>query len=110
MVKAVCVVSGILDSDFTAPELDGAAGRAWTPRAWAAGWCVRKARGAVWLDFSLSSAVDVDVRGGCFGGDSSARSRAICASLRFFSASSAVCSFSVSTSFRRSAYSASGVS
>jgi hypothetical protein len=76
--------------------------------------CVKNANGA--LPFSapfVCFAGDVDVRDSRFGalfGCSRARNRAICASLRFFSATRASLSFLVSTSLRRSVNRASGVS
>lgn len=63
-------------------------GKGWMPRDCAAAVCVRKAKGA------LESPLLVL---GC----NNARSRASCASLRFFSARRAALSFWVSTSLRR---------
>lgn len=101
-MKVVCVASEVRDSG----AVDEACGSGCTPSDCAAGVCVRKAKGAaasmpVLLDF----AGDVELRASRFGawlGWSSARSRAICASLRFFSATRAALSFCVSRSLRRS--------
>jgi hypothetical protein len=86
-----------------------------TPRDWAAAVCVRKAKGAVSpCEISLEGfAGDVEERGSRFGavaGWRRARNRAICASLRVFSATRAACSLSVSASLRRRAWRASGLS
>ena len=96
-MKDVCVVSGVRDS------VDEGWGRGWMPRVWAAGVCVRKAKGAVVSCVPFVFAGLVDERGSRFAGLGwrSAFKRAICASLRFFSATRAALSFCVSISLRR---------
>jgi hypothetical protein len=76
------------------------------PRAWAAGVCVRNAKGtSPFVVPFVAFAGEVEDRGSRFGAElgwTRARSRAICASLRFFSATRAALSFCVSISLRRS--------
>ena len=101
MVKVVCVVRGVRDSGAVVEGW----GRGCMPRDCAAGVCVRKANGALpSVPLLFGFAGEVEFRGSCFGailGWSSARSLAICASLRFFSVISAALSFCVSMSLRR---------
>ena len=114
-MKVVWVVRGVRDSDATvAGAVEAEVGSGAMPRLCAAGVWVRKAKGAV--SFCGSSAEllvgDVEERGSRFdavAGWRSARKRAICASLRAFSATSAACSLFVSASLRRRAWRASGV-
>ena len=92
-MNVVCVVSGVRDSGAVVEGW----GRGCMPKDCAAGVCVRKANGALAsLSLLLGFAGDVELRGSRFGagfGCSNARSLAICASLRFFSATSAALSF-----------------
>jgi hypothetical protein len=101
-VKDVCVARGVRDSG---PEGE-VWGRGWMPRAWAAGVCVRKAKGASPCEVPfVAFAGEVEDRGSRFGaalGCKRDRNLAICASLRFFSTTSAALSFCVSMSLRRS--------
>lgn len=100
-MKVVCVVRGVRDSCAVVDVC----GRGCTPSDCAAGVCVRKANGAVASAvLLLCFAGDVELGASRFGagfGWSSARRRAICASLRFFSATRAALSFCVSRSLRR---------
>jgi hypothetical protein len=103
-VKVVCVVSGFLDS----VAVEEGWGRVCMPSSCAAGVCVRNAKGAPVPFATLSPFVvfagDVELRDSCLGatlGCSKALNRAICASLRFFSAMRAALSFCVSMSLRR---------
>jgi hypothetical protein len=101
-VNVVCVVSGVRDSELAAEAC--ICGSGWTPSPCAAGVCVKNANGAV-LSTPFVFAGDVELRGSRFVaglGWSSARKRAICASLRFCSAARAALSFCVSRSLRRS--------
>lgn len=96
-MKDVCVASGVRDS------VDEEWGRGWMPRVCAAGVCVRKAKGAEVSCVPLVFAGLVDALDSRFAGLGwrSAFKRAICASLRFFSAARAALSFCVSMSLRR---------
>ena len=85
-------------------------GRLCRPRDWAADVCVKKAKGALLFWFFCGSASDVEFLVSRFVvvvvvvvvlGWTSARRRAICASLRVFSAMRAAFSFCVSMSLRR---------
>jgi hypothetical protein len=75
------------------------------PSACAAGVCVKNANGASPPLVPFAFAGLVEDRGSRFGtvlGCNNTLNRAICASLRFFSATSAALSFCVSMSLRRS--------
>lgn len=100
-MKDVWVASGVRDSDAVWDVW----GRGWMPRACVAGVCVRNENGASPFVVPLVAfAGEVEDRGSRFGsglGWRSARSLAICASLRFFSAARAALSFWVSMSLRR---------
>jgi hypothetical protein len=75
------------------------------PSACAAGVCVRNANGAASVCTLFDFAGLVEDLGSRFGaalGCNNALSLAICASLRFFSATSAALSFCISISLRRS--------
>ena len=72
------------------------------PISFAAGACVKKAKGAACPSCSLSPPVEArDSRFGNVDGVRRARNRAICVSLRVFSARRAAFSFWVSMSLRR---------
>jgi hypothetical protein len=106
VVKVVWVVRGVL---FVFVDVEVLVfvlwdeGRVWMPRDWAAGVWVRKAKGAVVV--ALVSAGDVELLVSRFvvvgGGWRRERKRAICVSLRVFSAMRAAFSFWVSMSLRR---------
>jgi hypothetical protein len=109
VVNVVCVVSGVRGPEVV-PDVWGSG---CTPSACAAGVCVKNANEASPFPApSICFAGEFDDRGSRFGtlGCSRARNRAICASLRFFSATRASLSFLVSMSLRRSVKRASGVS
>lgn len=98
-MNVVCVVNGVVAVDVEVW------GRGCMPRDCAADVCVRKAKGAV-ASLLLSVIFEGEVELRCSRlvagfGCSRARNLAICASLRFFSATRAALSFSVSRSLRR---------
>lgn len=105
-MNVVWVVSGAVFSVFLSLVVEvGGVLRLCRPRDCAAGVCVRNAKGAVAFSLFCCSAGDVEVLvsrlGAVLLGWRSARRRAICASLRVFSATRAAFSFWVSMSLRR---------
>jgi hypothetical protein len=105
-VKIVCVVNGVLFSPFFSALLSPfEEGIGWMPKLWAAGVCVRKLN-VLPPSFLAPSPSElclefVDSRFDASAGWSNDLRRAICASLRVFSARRAELSFCVSISLRR---------